>query len=97
MPTPENPITTRPDAPIVSESLQQAGISVTPTQVTQVNDNQGKPMMTTPATVGAKIQIPSDRPTLLKKAQGSVNDAATWLANFWLRIIKKQNANNNNH
>jgi len=91
MPTPENPlITERPESPIVSETLQQAGITSTPTNVKPVQDNNGKPMFVTPATQSAKIQIPGDQKTLIAQAKGSVNNALTWLAKFLLRMMKKK-------
>jgi hypothetical protein len=97
MPTPENPleVSERAEEFIIPESLQQSGLKTAPANITPVNDNKGNPITQTPAQ-SAKIQIPGDRSTLLKKAKGSITDAATWLARFFLRLIKKQNANTTN-
>lgn len=55
----------------------------------QVNDDKGQPLIQTPPTQVVTVQPPSDTTTLTKQAKGSVSLAATWLAAFWLRIIKK--------
>jgi len=98
MPTPENPIITEhPEGPNFSENLtQQTGVQPVPTQVKPVFDNQGNPLISTPTSQSAKIQIPGNRQTLLAKARGSITDAATWLARFFLRIIAKQNTDATN-
>jgi len=35
------------------------------------------------------VQPPYDQATLAKQSKGSVSSSFTWLAAFWLRIIKK--------
>ena len=94
MPTPEIPldqkVTERPEGPNFSETLQQAGIQSTPANVKPVVNDQGQQMITTPATQGAKIQIPGDKTSLIAQAKGSVTNAATWLAKFLLRMIEKK-------
>ncbi len=99
MPTPEIPIdkqiVERPTE-IASETLQQAGIQSTPANVQPVVNDQGQPIIKTPATQGGKIQIPSDTTSLAAQAKGSVTNAITWLAKFFLRLIAKQNANTTN-
>ncbi len=65
---------------------------VTPvlTQFTkQVKSDGGKPLISSPATPGKTIQLPADPTQLTTQSKGSVNDSVTWLANFWLRMIKK--------
>src|SRR5260221_2364806 len=96
MPTPENPlIIEHQEVPKFSEVLNDAGITSTPTNVQQVNDNNGKPLISTPVTPGAKIQLP-DQKVLITQAKGSVGNAVTWLAKFLLRALAiKKYANNN--
>ena len=72
-----------------SESVNVAGVQATPINVKQVNDTNGKPLISTPATSSAKIQLPTDKTSLLAQAKGSVANAATWLAKFLLRMIAK--------
>ncbi len=97
MPTPENPlIIEHQEVPEFSEVLNDAGITSTPVNVQSVKNNNGQPMITTPASINAKIQLPGDKVSLIKKAKGSVTDAATWLAKFLLRALAiKKYANNN--
>ncbi len=92
MPTPEIPIVTeRPENLVVSESLKQSGVSVTPSNVKTVTDQSGKPLISTVATQNVKIQLPSDPTSLAAQAKGSVGNAITWLAKFLLRLIAKKN------
>lgn len=56
----------------------------------QVTDNQGTPVIQTPpAQVITSIKPPSDTVTLTAGSKGPITSSATWLAAFWLRIIKK--------
>lgn len=56
----------------------------------QVSDDKGQPVIKTPpAQVITSISPPSDPQTLASQAKGSTTDSVTWLAAFWLRIIKK--------
>jgi hypothetical protein len=96
MPTPEIPIDTqvkeRPET--FSESITQTGAQPTPANVKPVVNDQGQPLISTPATVSAKIQLPADPQTLLVWSKGSITNAVTWLGKFFLRLIAKQNASN---
>lgn len=91
--TPEIPIDQRvqerPET--FSESITATGAVPAPANVKPVQDDKGQNLISTPATVSAKIQIPSDQATLVQKAKGSVSSAATWLAKFFLRVLAKQN------
>lgn len=95
MPTPEVPldkqVLERPTE-IFSETLQQAGIKTPPANVQPVVNNQNQPITTPTGTQSVKIQIPSDQTALMAQAKGSVGNALTWLAKFFLRLIAKQNA-----
>lgn len=56
----------------------------------QVKDDHGTPLITTPpAQVITTVQPPADTATLTTQAKGSTTSGATWIAAFWLRVIKK--------
>jgi hypothetical protein len=82
----------------VPENLSPEIKAVETNPKTQISVNSnGQPVISQGAASNAKIQIPADRDSLIKKAKGSITDAATWLAKFFLRIIaKKEYANNDN-
>lgn len=98
MPTPEIPLVTeRPEEHVFSESLQTStGIQPTPANVKPISDNNGNPVIATPVTQSAKIQLPADNSTLIKWSKGPIGDAVTWLGKFFLRVLAKQNANPTN-
>lgn len=52
-------------------------------------DDSGAPLVQSPATKSVTITIPADEEQLDDWAKGSPEDALTWFANFWKRIIKK--------
>lgn len=75
---------------IPPEVERKEGVTPIPSQFkAQVTDDSGRPLITTPATKTVTIQIPADQTTLVNWKKGKVTDSITWLANFWLRIIKK--------
>ena len=56
----------------------------------QVKDNKGALVIqTSPTQVITTVQPPADTQTLTQQAKGDTALSATWLAAFWLRIIKK--------
>lgn len=66
------------------------GVKVTPTQITaQVTDDSGKPMMQSAATSTITVTLPASTQQLTLWSQGSPSEALTWLAGFWLRLVKK--------
>lgn len=76
-----------PDSPTIPEHIEKTGVSVPPTTFTaQVTDNSGQPVITPTAST---IQIPADQTTLTSQSKGSITSSLTWLAAFWLRMIKK--------
>ncbi len=82
----------RPDEPEVPAHLQNEMQKVETAFTANVKDGS-QPLISTPANQNVKIQLPSDVPTLIQWSKGSIVNAITWLANFWLRILKiKQNA-----
>jgi hypothetical protein len=76
---------------IVPETLQSSGVKVVQKNFkAQVNDDKGKPLIQTPpAQIITTVQPPADVTTLTQQAKGDTTSAVTWLAAFWLRIIKK--------
>lgn len=64
-------------------------ISAVPSQFTKQVSDSGKPLIQTPATSQVTVKLPADSPTLTNLSKGSVENAITWFANFWLRMIKK--------
>lgn len=80
-------LTVRPEKPEISKELEEVGVTTPQTQVTaQVTDDSGQALVT--PTV-ATLQIPADQLTLTNLSKGNVASAITWLATFWLRMIKK--------
>jgi hypothetical protein len=63
---------------------------VDPANIPQVPTPTGAQITPVPAAPsGPSITIPSDPQSLTQQSQGSVSDATTWNAWFWLRMIKK--------
>lgn len=94
--TPEIPrseaqdVSERQEEFIVPETLQTSGIKVVQkTFKTQVTDDKGAPVIQTPPTQVVSVTLPSDPATLATQAKGSTDASLTWLATFWLRVIKK--------
>lgn len=66
------------------------GAQVVPTHFqAQVTDDQGKPLIQTPKTRAVVITLPKAEDVLKEESKGSPDEAKTWLAKFWLRIIEK--------
>lgn len=75
---------------IVNETLQSAGVqTVQKTFKSQVSDNSGKPLIQTPTTTVISVSPPSDSTTLANQSKGDTTNSLTWLATFWIRILKK--------
>lgn len=55
----------------------------------QVSDDAGRPLIQTPQSQVITIQIPADKVQLESASKGDTGSAVTWLAAFWLRMIKK--------
>ncbi|HKB88849.1 MAG TPA: hypothetical protein VKC53_04370 [Patescibacteria group bacterium] len=96
------PETLRPEVPQIQnevrehaeefpESIQQIqGAKVVVKNFkSQVKDDSGSPVIQTPPAQVITIQPPADTATLTQQAKGSKTSSVTWLAAFWLRIIKK--------
>lgn len=55
----------------------------------QVVDDSGKPLIQTPQTQKITIQVPATQKQLEDWSKGDSEDAVTWFAVFWIRLIKK--------
>ena len=55
----------------------------------QVFTDKGKPIIETPESKEIMVEIPRLQSDLQTLSKGSGDDAITWFARFWLRIIKK--------
>ncbi len=76
---------------IVPETLQQqSGVKVVQKNFrAQVNDDKGQSVIQTPPAQVINVNPPASSATLLNWSKGSITSSLTWLAAFWLRIIKK--------
>ena len=84
------PVTKRAEEIQVPESLEKTGIEKVETAYkATVQDDQGKPLVQTPATKQVSIQIPRDKEILESSAKGKISSSLTWFGRFWLRMIKK--------
>ena len=89
---PETPqINERQEEFIIPETLQQkTGVQVVQKNFkAQVKDSGGQPLIQTPPAQVITISPPADDNTLAGWSKGSTNSSQTWLAAFWIRIIKK--------
>ena len=80
-----------PETPEVGPGLAEAGVSAVPAQVTTqvADDKTGKPLTQVPATQTVTITLPANPTQLADWSHGSPNSPLTWLASFWLRVVKK--------
>jgi hypothetical protein len=88
---PEGPqIQERQEEFVVPETLQKSGIKVVQkTFKAQSSDDKGQPLIQTPPAQVITVTPPADPATLALWSKGSTSSGLTWLAAFWLRIIKK--------
>lgn len=77
-----------PEMLIVEDKSVPSTTSI-PTQVKPVYDENGQPLTQTPQTQQITIKIPKPREKLSAISKGSVSDALTWGAKYWLRQIAK--------
>lgn len=76
------------DTPEIPPHVEKGGVSVTPTQFTaQVTDDSGQPVIT--ATPTRTVEPPASEEQLENLSKGAPTASVTWLATFWLRMIKK--------
>ena len=75
---------------IVDETLKNVGAQVIQkTFKAQVRDDKGAPLIQTPPAQVITITPPASQVVLTSQAKGSITSSLTWLAAFWLRVIKK--------
>lgn len=75
---------------IVPETLSQSGMQVVQKNFTaQVKGDNGTPLIQTPPSQVISITPPASQTVLTQQAKGSASLSLTWLAAFWIRIIKK--------
>jgi len=81
----------QPEVVEIPQEIEHSfGVKPTPTQISAVvTDDSGGPMMTSPATQSITITLPASTSQLSIWAKGSPSEALTWLAAFWLRLVKK--------
>ncbi len=76
------------DVPEIPPHIEKSGVSVTPTQFTaQVSDDNGQPVIKPTPT--RTIDPPTSEKQLEDLSKGSPTASVTWLAAFWIRVIKK--------
>lgn len=86
----EQGITVRPET--ISEKIEKIapGVQVIQTQFkSQVTDNQGMPLISTPETEKVVIELPKSEDILAQESKGNIDDSKTWLARFLLRLVEK--------
>ena len=87
---PEMMIQEKPEEFIVPETLGQSDLKVVQKNFTaQVHGDNGAPLIQTPPTQVISVSPPSSQPVLTQQSKGNTTSSLTWLAMFWLRIIKK--------
>jgi hypothetical protein len=70
--------------------LQSTGAQIVQKNFTgQVMDDNGQPIIQTPPAQVITVNPPADPATLATQAKGPVTSSLTWLAAFWLRVIKR--------
>jgi len=74
----------------IPPEVEPAGLKPRPTQFTaQVTDDKGQPLIQTPQTKVVTIKVPATQTQLDTWAKGPIENALTWFAVFWIRLIKK--------
>jgi hypothetical protein len=71
------------------EQLERHGAQVTPAAPQPVHDNYGQ-QITQPAPANVTtVTIPKNQVELVELAKGPDDKAITWIARYWIRLIKK--------
>ncbi len=84
-------VVTPPEQVEIPEHIEKVtGVRAVPAQFTkQVQDDQGRPVISTPQNQVITITLPQDQAVLATQAKATTDDSLTWFAAFWLRIFKK--------
>lgn len=83
------PIKERAEEFELPPQLEDIGIETVETVVKARVKDRGRHLIQTPATKTVTIRLPADQVSLTSWAKGSASKSLTWLAAFWLRMIKK--------
>lgn len=86
---PRTPITERAEEVEVPEHLEGTGMKAVETAFKARVKKGGRHLIQTPTTKKVAIKLPVDQGSLSSWSKGSVTSSLTWLATFWLRMIKK--------
>lgn len=78
-----------PQIPEIPEHMENEGVQVAPSQFTAQVKQGGQNLIATPLSQQVTITLPADQTTLTMLSRGSITNAVTWIAVFWLRMIKK--------
>lgn len=77
-----------PEIPVEVEN--KSVVTPIPSQFqAQVKSDTGQPLTQSSLTRVLTIQLPADQTQLVTASKGSVINSLTWLAVFWIRMIKK--------
>lgn len=81
----------RPTDVEIPPEIERGGMaSSVPSQFQgQVSDDSGNPLIQTPQTQSVTIQVPATQQQLEDWSKGDSENALTWFAVFWIRLIKK--------
>jgi hypothetical protein len=81
----------RPTDIEIPPELERGGqVQSVPSQFqAKVTDDNGKPLIHTPQAKTVTIQIPASQGELESWSKGNSENAITWFAVFWIRLIKK--------
>jgi len=71
----------------IPEHIEKGSVGVISSQQSDVSDLDQATSQSSPSSVS--VTVPGTQTQLQDLAKGSPVNAVTWLANFWLRIIKK--------
>lgn len=84
------PVEERPEEASSLTIERKEVVSPIPTQFkAQVEDDQGRPLITATATQEISIQLPQPVEVLQKESGGDISNALTWWAGLWMRLFKK--------
>ena len=79
-----------PTSPEIPPEIERGGVNKQQDDFTaQVRDDSGQQLIQTPKTKAVTVQIPATQAQLDNWTKGPIEDALTWFAVFWVRIIKK--------